>query len=113
MKFKKFRDFLSESLAFLSLDKTMKNEFMNRIELKQDFETAKRLFYVKGSFMLTHIEGEKFELRTPNPIPSDELDNFIDNEINPEMKTMKFRRTNKSKKDILKDNIWVIKASLD
>ena len=41
--FKRFKEYVNESLSFLTLNKTMKNEFMNRIELKQDFETAKRI----------------------------------------------------------------------
>jgi hypothetical protein len=85
---------------------------MNRIELKQDFETAKRIFYTKANCLLTHIESDQFELRSVTSIPSDELDNFIENEINANTISMKFRRSNKSKIDILKDNIWIVKANI-
>ena len=113
LKFKKFQEFLSESLAFLSLDKTMKNEFMNNIELKNDFENAKRQFYMNGSFLLTHIEGDKFELRTTLNVSSEDLDKIIDSHINTTTNRMKFRRVGKSKIDKIKDRIWMIKAKID
>ena len=45
-----YREFLNlnESFVFLSLKGTMKNEFMNNIELKAEFEKAKRLFFDNG-----------------------------------------------------------------
>jgi hypothetical protein len=110
--FKQFIEYISESLTFLTLDKTMKNEFMNRIELKQDFEDAKRIFYNKANCLLTHIESDRFELRSTTSIPSQELDTFIETEINSQLKSMKFRRVNKPKIDILKDKIWLVKADI-
>ena len=38
-----YENFLNESLVILSMKGLMKNEFMNNIELKADFEMAKRL----------------------------------------------------------------------
>jgi len=111
--FKRFYEFVNESLAFLSLDKTMKNEFMNNIELKNDFENAKRQFYMNGNFLLTHIEGDKFELRTRSNIQSEDLDNIIDSHINTTTEKMKFRRIGKPKIDKIKDKIWMVKAKID
>jgi hypothetical protein len=113
MKFQKFSEFLSESLAFLSFKKTMKNEFMNRIDLKQDFEDSKRIFYNNASCILTHIEEDRFELRTPKLLTTEELSKFIDEQINAETKSMKFKVFGKPKNDILKEKIWTIKAKID
>jgi hypothetical protein len=112
MEFKKFKEFIGESLTFLSLDKTMKNEFMNRIGLKQDFETAKRIFYSKASCLFTHISGEEFELRTSANIPNEDMKMFIENDINPVLKNLQFSIKKKPKKDILKDRIWIVKGKI-
>ena len=113
LKFKKFQEFLSESLAFLSLDKTMKNEFMNNMELKNDFENSKRQFYMNGSFILTHIEGDKFELRTLLNVTSEDLDRIIDSHVNTSTDRMKFKRFGKPKMDKIKEKIWILKAKID
>jgi len=42
--FKKYDEFLNESLVILDLKGSMTNEFMNNIELKRDYENARRLF---------------------------------------------------------------------
>ena len=113
MKFKKYFNFVSESLAFLSLNKTMKNEFMNRIDLKQDFEDAKRIFYTNAHCILTHIQEDRFELRTNAPILKDELEKFINDKINTATKSIKFKISGKSKMDIIKERIWMLKANLE
>jgi hypothetical protein len=111
--FKRFYEFVNESLAFLSLDKTMKNEFMNNIELKNDFENAKREFYMNGNFLLTHIEGDKFELRTLSNISQEDLNGIIDSHINISTERMKFQKAGKPKIDKIKEKIWILKAKID
>lgn len=110
--FKKYEEFLNESLVILSMKGLMKNEFMNNIQLKADFELAKRLFYDNGGSLLTHIEGEKFELRTYVEFTKEELTEMIDSRINPSMVRMKFSRKGVSKKSKLKENVWLIEAKI-
>lgn len=110
--FKKYNEFLNEALVFLDLKGTMKNEFMNSIELKLDFETAKRLFYDNGSCLLTHINGSKFELRTYTIKSKEDLDGII-KIINESMKKFKFSRTGSFKKsDILNEYVWEITCKI-
>lgn len=111
-KLKGYQEFVNESMVFLTLKKTMMNEFMNSIELKQDFENARRLFYDNGAFLLSHIEGELFELRTYSNISEDDLIELIDSRINPSTKRMKFSKKGKSKKSNIKENVWTLKAVL-
>lgn len=108
-----FNEFINESLVFLTLKDTMKNEFMNDIILKQDFENAKRNFYMNGSFLLTHISGDQFELRSHIKLSNDDVDGIISSRINSSTKRMKFRRINSKKTDIIKDHIWILKANLN
>jgi hypothetical protein len=107
-----FDDFLNESLVILTLKKTMKNEFMNNMTLKNDFENAKRNFFMNGSCILTHIGGEEFELRSHINISTEDLDGVIDSRINSSTQRMKFRRVTASKLDKIKDYIWTLKAEL-
>jgi translation elongation factor EF-Ts len=113
MQFKKFNDFVNESLAFLTLKKTMKNEFMNNMELKADFETAKRLFYMYGNCMFTHISSNEFELRSSSHISNEEVDSIIQTHINTITHRIKFRRASKSKRDKIKEFIWLVKANIE
>jgi hypothetical protein len=110
--FKSYEQFVNESLVFLTLKNTMKNEFMNNIVLKADFENAKRNFYMNGGCMLTHISGEDFELRSHISISTEDLDGIIDSRINSSTERMKFRRVTKPKLDKINDYIWTIKAEL-
>ena len=110
--FKKYDEFINESLVVLTLNKTMKNEFMNDFILKQDFETAKRLFFMNGSIMLTHIEEDRFELRTYSNLKGENIDNIIKDIINPNMSRMVFSRFGKIKTDKIKEKICIIKAKL-
>lgn len=107
-----YDEFINESLVVLTLNKTMKNEFMNDFILKQDFETAKRLFFMNGSIMLTHIEEDRFELRTYSNVKGEELDNIIKDRINPNMTRMVFSRFGKIKTDKIKEKICVAKVKL-
>ena len=111
-KLKGYQEFVNESMVFLTLKKTMMNEFMNNIELKQDFENARRLFYDNGAFLLSHIEGELFELRTYSNVSEDDLIELIDSRINPSTKRMKFSKKGNSKKSNIKENVWTLKAVL-
>ena len=90
----------------------MKNEFMNDYILKNDFENAKRLFFMNGSIMLTHIEEDRFELRTYSNLKGENIDNIIKDIINPNMSRMVFSRFGKIKTDKIKEKICIIKAKL-
>lgn len=110
--FKKYNEFINEALVFLDLKGTMKNEFMNDIELKQDFETAKRLFYDNGSSLLTHENSDSFELRTYHIKNKEDLDGIIDT-INTSMKRFKISRSGNFKKSkILNEFVWLLKVKL-
>jgi hypothetical protein len=112
ISFKKYNEFLNESVVFLDFKKTMKNEFMNHIHLKQDFETAKRLFYDNGSCILTHISGEEFELRTFVKFEKEQFKNLI-HIINNSLKSMEFSIGKSSKLDkSLKEYIWILKSKI-
>ena len=107
-----YEKYINESLVILSMDKLMKDEFINNIILKRDFENARRLFYMNGSSLLTHIEGDKFELRTYANFTDEDLTNLIDSQINTSTERMKFTRKGKSKTSILKDKTWLLKCKL-
>jgi hypothetical protein len=112
MTFRKFSEILNESLAFLSLKGTMKNEFMKNMTLKNDFENAKRQFYMNGGFLLTHIEGEIFELRSMFQCKAEDLDELIKSHVNTSAVKMKFSRFGKPKIDKIKEQIWTLKAEI-
>jgi len=110
--FKKYNEFLNEGLVFFTLKGTMKNEFMNNIELKQDFETAKRLFYDNGSCLLTHINEGNFELRTYSISKKEDLDGIIEI-VNQSMKRFLFSRSGSYKKSkILNEYDWKLSCKL-
>ena len=108
-----FEQFVNESLVFLTLKKTMKNEFMNDMVLKNDYENARRQFYLNGRFLFTHISGDEFELRGHVKATTQEIDDLIVTHINTVTDRMKFRRVNKPKFDKIKEYIWLIKAELE
>jgi hypothetical protein len=111
--FKKYNEFLNEALVFLTLKGTMKNEFMNSIDLKQDFETAKRLFYDNGGFLLTHMQEGEFELRTYTINKKEDLDVIIVI-VNNSMKIFTFSRNKSYKKsDILNEYVWTLSCKLN
>lgn len=110
--FKKYSEFINESLVFLTMKNTMKNEFMNNIELKQDFEMAKRLFYDNGSCILTHIKAEEFELRTFVDFKKEDFKNLIDR-INQALNKFEFSVHRVAKMDkSLKEWIWILKVKI-
>jgi hypothetical protein len=110
--FKKYTEFLNEALVILDLKGTMKNEFMNSIELKLDFENARRLFYDNGSCILTHENSNVFELRTYNISKKEDLDGIIER-VNNTMKRFQFSRTGAYKKsDILNEYVWKLSCKL-
>lgn len=112
INFKKYNEFLNESLVFLTMKNTTKNEFMNNIELKQDFETAKRLFYDNGSCLLTHIKAEEFELRTFVKFEKENFSNLL-NIINEPLKKLSFSINKSAKLDkSLKEYIWILNAKI-
>tara|TARA_B110000503_G_C7151447_1_gene415376 strand:+ start:1645 stop:2046 length:402 start_codon:yes stop_codon:yes gene_type:complete len=111
-KLKDYKEFINESMVFLTLKKTMTNEFMNNIELKQDFENSRRLLYDNGGFILSHMGGELFELRTYSNVSEEELIEILDSRINPSTKRMKFSKKGNSKKSNIKENVWTLKAVL-
>jgi hypothetical protein len=111
--FKKYNEFLNEALVFLTLKGTMKNEFMNSIELKQDFEMAKRLFYDNGGCLLTHMQEGEFELRTYTISKKEDLDGII-GIVNQSMKRFTFSRNKSYKKsDILNEYVWTLSCKLN
>lgn len=112
INFKKYNEFINESLVFLAMKNTMKNEFMNNLELKQDFETAKRLFYDNGSCLLTHIRGEEFELRTFVKFEKEDFKNVV-NKVNETLKKFEFSVHKIAKLDkSLMEWIWILKVKI-
>ena len=107
-----YEKFINESLVILSMKDLMKNEFMNNIELKADFEMAKRLFFDNGGSLLTHVNGDKFELRTYTDFTKEDLTNMINTRINPSTTRMKFSRKGVSKLSNLKEHVWLIIAKI-
>lgn len=112
MQFKKYEEYVNESLVFLTLKKTMKNEFMNNMTLKNDFENAKRQFYVNAGCILTHISQDEFELRSTSNLTTEEIDSVIKSHVNTTTDKLKFRRVSKSKIDKIKEYIWALKADI-
>lgn len=107
-----YDNFINESLVILSMKGLMKNEFMNNIELKSDFEMAKRLFYDNGGSLFTHIKSDQFELRTYAKFTKEDLTEMIDSRINPSTTRMKFSRKGISKPSNLKENVWIITSNI-
>jgi len=103
---------LNESLVIISLKGIMKNEFMNNIELKQEFETARRLFFDNGSCLFDHVEGDRFTLRTHSTFETSDMDALV-TKINDELERFSFKRVGPFKKNIIKENLWSLKAKLN
>ena len=109
--FKKYDEFINESLVILDLKGTMTNEFMNNIELKRDFENARRLFYENTSGIFQHKGNNVFGLRTYKDYNKEELDTVIE-QINQTMVRMTFSRTGGSIKSNIKENMWKFSCKL-
>lgn len=110
--FKKFNEFIGESLVILSMKNLMTNEFMNNIELKRDYENARRMMYEKNSAIFEHKGGDSFEARTLVSLEAEDIDKSI-SAINDQMDRMKFSRTGKPKKTEMNEWVWKIKCNLD
>ena len=91
----------------------MKNEFMNNMTLKNDFENAKHQFYVNGNCILTHISQDEFELRSMTELTTEEIDALIKSHVNTTTDKLKFRRVSKAKKDKIKEFICILKANIE
>lgn len=113
LTFEEYLKSINESLTFLSLEKTQKNAFMNNLQLKQDFEAAKKEFYIQANSLLTHIQGDSFELRTYSEMTSTQLDNIIYEHINTVTSKLKFKRQGKPETDKIKEKIWLIKGRIE
>ena len=97
--------------SMLSMKRLMKNEFMNDIQMKADFELAKRLYFDYGGSMLTHISGPNFEFRTYTKFEKSDLETLTDN-INKQTKKLKFKVNQPEKKSNLKEFNWNITAQI-
>jgi hypothetical protein len=111
MIFKKYEEFINESLVILSMKGLMKNEFMNNNILRQDFETARRIMYERTSSIFSHIQENKFSARTLKSLTSDDMDSAI-SIVNEQTKRMKFSIFGKPKKTEMKETVWEIKCEL-
>ena len=109
--FKKYNEFIVESLVILSLEGLMKNEFMNANSLRQDFETARRILYEKTGSLFTHIEGGEFTARTFTEMSPDDFDSVLAT-VNEQTKRIKFKRTKAASKNEIKELVWKIKGEI-
>lgn len=109
--FKKYNEFLNESLVILDMKGLMTNEFMNNIELKKDYENARRLFYENSSSIFDHKGENVFTLRTYQKLKKEEMDSIIE-KINEVTTRMKFSRTGDSKVTNIKENMWKLSCKL-
>jgi hypothetical protein len=89
----------------------MTNEFMNNIELKRDFETARRMMYELTSSIFEHKGEDLFRARTLVEVEPSELDSVI-TKINDQTTRMKFSRAGKAKRTPMKEFVWKIKCEL-
>jgi hypothetical protein len=110
--FKKFNEFIGESLVILSMKGLMTNEFKNNIELNLDYETARRMMYERTSSIFNHKGGDEFHARTLVKLEDEDIDKAL-TDVNDQMSRMKFIRSGKPKKSIINEWIWTIKCSLD
>jgi hypothetical protein len=109
--FKKYDEFINESLVILDLKGSMVNEFMNNIDLKKDFENARRLFYENTAGIFQHKGDNVFGLRTYKKYNKEELDAVIE-QVNKSMTRMTFSRTGSSKESNIKENMWKFSCKL-
>jgi hypothetical protein len=105
--FKKFIEFVNESLVILTLKGLMKNEFMNNNQLRQDYETARRIMYENTSSIFAHTDGEEFTARTLKDLTPEQIDQAIST-VNEQTKRIKFTRKGPAKKTIVKEFVWRI-----
>jgi len=106
-----FEEFLNESLVILDLKGLMTNEFMNNIELKNDFENARRLLYERVSGIFEHKGSNVFRLRTYVKLTKENLDSILV-DVNQVMVRMKFTRTKDVEVTNIKENQWKLSCKL-
>jgi hypothetical protein len=109
--FKKYDEFLNESLVILDLKGIMTNEFMNNIELKNDFENARRLLYERVSGIFEHKGSNVFRMRTYAKLTKENLDAVLV-DVNQVMVRMKFSRTGDATITNIKENQWKLSCKL-
>ena len=109
--FKKYDEFLNESLVILDLKGIMTNEFMNNIELKRDFENARRLLYERVSGIFEHKGSNVFRMRTYIKLKKEDLDAVL-LDVNQVMVRMKFSRTGDPIVTNIKENQWTLSCKL-
>ena len=109
--FKKFIEFVNESLVILTLKGLMKNEFMNNNRLRQDFETARRIMYEETSSLFSHIDGEEFSARTLKDLTPEEIDRALTT-VNEQTKKIKFTRKGKPTKSVVKEFMWKVEGKI-
>ena len=109
--FKKYNEFLNESLVILDLKGLMTNEFMNSIDLKADFENARRLLYERTGGIFEHKGDTKFRLRTYTKMEKENLDKVLE-DVNQVMTRMKFSRSGNFEVTNIKENQWKLSCKL-
>lgn len=109
--FKTYEEFINESLVILDLKGLMTNEFMNNIELKRDFENARRLLYDRISGIFEHKGGNVFRLRTYTKLTKENLDAVLE-DVNQVMVRMKFSRNKDAEVTNIKEYQWKLSCKL-
>lgn len=102
---------INESLVILDLKGLMTNEFMNNIELKNDFENARRLLYERVSGIFEHKGSNVFRMRTYTKLTKENLDAVLV-DVNQVMVRMKFSRTGDATVTNIKENQWKLSCKL-
>jgi len=110
--FKKFNEFINESLVIIDMKGMMKNEFMNNNQLRLDYENARRILYEKTSSLFEHKRETEFIARTQVNNTADQMDAALAL-VNEQTKRMKFSRSGKPNKTELGEWVWKINCSLD
>jgi hypothetical protein len=106
-----FEEFLNESLVILDLKGLMTNEFMNNIELKNDFENARRLLYERVSGIFEHKGSNNFRMRTYTKLTKENLDAVLV-DVNQVMVRMKFSRNGDAIVTNIKEYQWKLSCKL-
>ena len=106
-----FDEFINESLVILDLKGLMTNEFMNNIDLKSDFENARRLLYERTDGIFEHKGDTKFRLRTYTKLEKENLDKILE-DVNQVLIKMKFSRSGNFEVTNIKENQWKLSCKL-
>ena len=114
--FLKLKDFTGDVLnesSILKLKGLTKNEFQNSIILKNDYEAARKEFFKNDSYLLDHLDNDKFEIRNYKKADKKTIDDLIYEHINSVTKKLKFKRIGNSKTNKIKEVIWTLKAIIE